>query len=41
MNRNQLQKLLSICKENNLNPKNLKQFNQAIKIYKNETPANK
>ena len=35
MNKTEIKKLLSICKENNLNPKNLKEFNQAIKIYKN------
>lgn len=35
MKQHQLQQLIKICKENNLNPKNLKQFNQAIKIYKN------
>ena len=41
MKPDQLQELIKICKENNLNPKNLIQFNKAIKIYKNENPANK
>ena len=35
MTKQQLKILISICKENNLNPKNLKEFNQAIKIYRN------
>jgi hypothetical protein len=34
MNKTQIQQLLEICKANNLNPKNLIQFNKAIKIYK-------
>jgi hypothetical protein len=32
----QLKQLLEICKTHNLNPKNLIEFNKAIKIYKNE-----
>jgi hypothetical protein len=36
MKNKQLKELLRICKQNNLNPKNLIEFNQAIKIYKDE-----
>ena len=36
----ELKTLLEICKANNLNPKKLKQFNQAIKIYKDELIRN-
>ena len=36
----QLPKLLEICKANNLNPKKLKEFNKAIKIYKDDTNTN-
>jgi hypothetical protein len=35
MNKTEIKSLLLICEQHNLNPKNLKQFNQAIKIYKN------
>ncbi len=37
----QLPKLLRICKTHNLNPKNLIEFNQAIKIYKDGNTNNK
>mgnify|MGYP003669731544 FL=1 len=36
MNKTEIKELIKICKENNLNPKNLIEFNKAIKIYKNE-----
>ena len=40
MKNKQLNQLLEICKANNLNPKNLIEFNQAIKIYKDDTNKN-
>ena len=40
MNKTEIKELIKICKENNLNPKNLIEFNQAIKIYKNEILQN-
>jgi len=36
MSKEQLKELLNICSQYNLNPKKLKEFNQAIKIYRNE-----
>ena len=35
MDKTEIKSLLIICEQHKLNPKNLKQFNQAIKIYKN------
>ncbi len=34
MTKQQLKELLNICSLHNLNPKKLKEFNKAIKIYK-------
>jgi len=36
MTKQQLKELLNICRQYNLNPKKLKEFNQAIKIYRDE-----
>jgi len=36
MTKQQLKEVLNICSLHDLNPKKLKEFNQAIKIYRDE-----